>query len=264
MESRCINNGYNSSTCELKSNRGKACTDNELCDKFSPAIEHASIFDDDKWYWKSSMRLLISATNSLFRGEERKFCGSSKANEHCKSRNKMGHYHFIPRDVENVLSMLIYSRNYLKTVLPKSLEYGKGPKFLDCGCGVGNIVILAHFAGFDAYGVEYDPLTLTRGRRLLKQFDIDPKRLMKGDILEYSKYHEYDVLYGYCPMNNSEFEHKFEYKLRLDMKIGALICGLPYHIGCEKIDDQYVYFKRLVLNDGYGMSPAIKVKHETN
>lgn len=242
--------------CSLKFNRNKECIE---CEKYTPEKEHIPSFRDEKWSWKTGMGALTRAFHHLASYEEHKFHTSEKAQEHCDSRREMGHYHFIPRSSESALRMLTHTFRYLG---PKMRSK---PKFLDCGCGVGNIVLLAHFVGFDAYGIEYDALTLNRGRRLISQFGLQRTRLMHGDILEFSEYHEYDLLYGYCPMVDSKLEKQFEQKLRRDMKIGALISGLGFTRGCEEIGKERIYFKQLLLeqSSAFGIgNPGIKIAHE--
>jgi len=252
-EQRCVYmSGRNK--CNLKFNRGKKCI---ACEQHTPEGEYIPSFDDEKWSWKTGMNALTRAFDHLANNEERKFHAGKKAQEHCDSRRKMGHYHFIPRSSEFILHALTCAFKYLGSRTESQ------PKFLDCGCGVGNVVIPANFVGFSAYGIEYDAITLARGRRLLKQFGMDPKRLMKGDILKFSKYHEYDLLYGFCPMSNCELEDEFEQKLRLGMKIGALISGLRFTSGCEKIGKERIYFKQLRLAGGRN-PVGIKIAHETN
>lgn len=261
-EQRCVYmRGHN--RCNLKFNRDKRCIAGMKggieyhCEQHTPEREHTLSFDDEKWAWKAGMNALTQAFDYLANNEERKFHTSKKAQDHCDSRGKMGHYHFIPRSAESVLCILTHAFKYLG---PKTESK---PKFLDCGCGVGNVVIPANFVGFNAYGIEYDAITLARGRRLLEQFGMDPKRLMKGDILKFPKYHEYDLLYGYCPMSSSKLEDEFERKLRLGMKIGALISGLRFTKGCEEIGKERIYFEQLQLAR-YQTSVGIKIAHETD
>jgi SAM-dependent methyltransferase len=174
----------------------------------------------------------MRAFGDLFAAEQYKFSIDKRGREHREQRHKLGHYHFIGRDMNSVMHIVISAREH----------FGPGrwqPKFLDCGCGVGNVVMMAQYAGFDAYGIEYDEKTLKRGQRLFKQFRLDPKKLFQGDILEYPDYHKYDVLYGYCPLSDREKEHLFENKLKLDMKVGALLAGIHFRPpGYEEIGEK--------------------------
>lgn len=253
-------NNANRGTCHKKFNRGKDCV---LSTK--PRCGHKKLhkvcnqtFDDPKWYWKSTMNTLMTAMSGLFYSEQAKFQNSKKGEAHADRRRKIGHYPFIMREMGGVMAMVIHVRKYFGSRT-------KTPKFIDCGCGVGNVVLMAHFAGFDAYGIEYDPVTLQRGRRLFKQFRVNPKKLFRGDILEYPNYADYDVIYCYCPMCNDEKEQAFENKVKLDMKVGALTCGLRDR-NDNRIGKERAYFQRLILAaDDYACSmvnPLIKMAHE--
>lgn len=247
-------------TCQKAFNRGKDCllhAGKARCGHKRNSVESVQVFQDEKWFWKTGIELTMCAFSSLFYGEQDKFCSKDKPgdNDHAKEIHKRGHYHFIQRDIQTVLSIVIHLHKYLRD----TRKIGKQFKFLDCGCGVGNVVMMAHLKGFDAYGIEYDTVTLRRGRKLLKQFKIDPKRLSQGDILEYPNYADYDVLYGYCPMCNHEKEKEFEAKLKHDMRIGAILAGISAN-NCEKIGKDYVFFKKLEL--GYGPYNTIRVNQK--
>jgi SAM-dependent methyltransferase len=253
----CIYLTNSDGTCHKKFNRGKECVSytGRRCGHKRLNRTSTPVFDDEKWHWKSNMHTLSLALSNLFYGEQAKFHDNEKGDAHAKRRMELGHYPFIMRDMNNVISMVTHARKHFghrRRTEPK-------PKFLDCGCGVGNVVLMAHFAGFDAYGIEYDSVTLQRGRRLLKQFRVNPKKLFQGDILEYPNYADYDVLYGYCPMCDRDKEDAFESKVRLDMKIGALLWGIGWRKS-EKIGKERVYFQRLIL--GPDAVSSIKVAHE--
>ena len=158
----------------------------------------------------------------LFAHERRRFSADKRGYSHRRRREKLGHYPFIPRDIDHAMCMIMAAKTYLeKTSNRRSGKF----KFLDAGCGVGNIVMLAYAAGFDAYGVEYDPKTLEWGKSLFEQFLLEPERLMQGDILEFNNYADYDVIYAYCPMLKGELERRFEEKAAQEAKPGAVIIG---------------------------------------
>lgn len=233
-----VGNDERANVCYKKFNRGKKCkllTSSYKCRCYLPVSENAPVFDDEKWFWKSSYNALGRAFDRRIETEAKKFVVTRD------QRHKDGHYQFIPRGVDSLMRILIHSYKYLR-----DREEHKGPKFLDCGCGVGNAVLLAQSVGFDAYGIEYDRDTLESGKEMFEQFGVDPKKLFQGDILEYENYHEYDLLYGYCPMTSRKKEHDFECTLKLKMKKGALLAGLTagHH---QQIGKHHVYFKKLIL-----------------
>jgi hypothetical protein len=122
---------------------------------------------------------------------------------------------FIPEALKNVL-------NDLKKTHPRRKVF----KFVDLGCGIGNIVIMAEAIGFKAYGVENDP----RLENLKKQ----SSWFKFEDIME-TDLNEYDVLYFYRPFQNYKFEDKFEKRIMRDMKVGAYI----YPLGEWPVNKKY-------------------------
>ena len=247
----CVFFNYGPGTCQRqdKACDAKGCKDLIKTNVIEPA------FTDTKWAWKTSMNLLTRVYDAFMRREQCQISNNMKLRKACYKR---GHFHFIARETEPLLRMLIHLRSHFG-------EQRKKIKFLDCGCGIGNVVILARFAGFDAYGVEYDKQTLKRGKEVLPLFGVESSKLHQGDLLEYPDFDKYDVLYGYCPMSHGGKERTFEKKLYKDMKIGAMLIG----IGAGKREqvgrNEYVYFQRLRIYRGYEYSsanPNVKVAHE--
>lgn len=127
-----------------------------------------------------------------------------------------GSYPFISnRNLEVVLDTLIA----IKTRFPVTGNY---PKFLDAGCGIGQIVHLAQYVGYQAYGIDLDDDMLKEGRKMFSKYHNRPF-LTKADITKYRNYSKYDVVYYYCPMNNHDKEVKFERYVDKKVKIGAII-----------------------------------------
>lgn len=258
---KCGKKSHNNKKCEL-AKRKQACCSDQLPKKVGEPT-----FNDPKWFWKASCNILSKAFNSRISLEARRFSPTQD------KRRKDGHFQFIPRRVDDLMRMLVYAHKYLTQE-----DSFKRPMFLDCGCGVGNVVMLAEFAGFDAYGIEYDKATLAAGKELLKEFRLDPKKLFQGDILEYSDYQKYDVLYTFCPMVSTGKEWAFEQKLKHDMKVGALLLGMRAGrvVGTagkggvvartEETEEWRAYFQVLCLEDADRLyargNPCIKVDQE--
>lgn len=132
---------------------------------------------------------------------------------------KHGSYAFIPMPSRRILSTLMKAYDYLWKRSSSRQELS----FLDAGCGVGNIMLLARAVGFDAYGLELDPTTI-RFAKIINPFWKD---IQKQNILTYLSYGEFDVVYYYCPFNNMRKEAQFEKRVEDQMKIGALLIGKP-------------------------------------
>ena len=131
-----------------------------------------------------------------------------------KKSNK-DHYCFIPtRNVENIVRAL----RYLKT----HSDISRYPKFLDCGCGIGNIMMLAEKLGFKPYGIEYEKENVALARTLLRGI-INNRQIIHDDILKYKHYNRYDVIYYFEPLQNHEKRREFADKIAKGAKRGAFV-----------------------------------------
>ena len=125
------------------------------------------------------------------------------------------HYGFIPSEnTVDIIRTLIHIRNKFPDEQPT-------PKFLDIGCGIGNIVQIAYRLGFEAYGLEYSEKIYNVAKELTGQSPMS--NVFKGDMLSFKKYHKYDVLYYYQPMSNVDVMSRFAKKLAREMKPGAYV-----------------------------------------
>jgi hypothetical protein len=245
--------------CYINSAGGKKCKPDNCPDK-TRTLVNAPAYDnkarDSGYHWKSAMEMLIRLYSATVSVEQQKFYGDEN---YYKSRRDMGHFEFIPRDVSTLIEMFDHLKKHY--MYKRSSEI----KFLDCGCGVGNVVLLARMAGFDAYGVEYDEKTLNAGRTFLKGFGEDgEKRLFQGDLLTFDKFGDYDILYGYCPLSAGALEREFEQRLAKQMKIGAMVTGLSIKKGMKCAKGEIAWFQRLILSrpDDYVLAnPMVKIKH---
>lgn len=123
-------------------------------------------------------------------------------------------YGFIPsRDIDFLLRNLkkIYNRLYKKT--------GHVPSFMDIGCGIGNILLLAHELGYKTTGLEYNPKIYKIATNLCNS----KTNIIKGDMRKFKNYGDYDVLYYYHPMMDFKAMRNFSIELCKQMKPGAYL-----------------------------------------
>jgi len=253
-----------------KTKKVSRCSGWDKCKKgYVPKDKHLEITHNNTktFYYQANSIALANLFSGLFYGEQRKFENNKEGEAHAKRRRKKGHYHFIQRPVDHVIRLLQAARAYFSKIGADNYSIhnpdGKKPMFLDAGCGVGNIVMLAHAVGFDAYGIEYDLKTLNRGKKLFEQFRLDPGRLMKGDILEFNNYHIYDVIYTYCPMVNHKLEQQFEDKARREAKKGAIFIGMGTQSNyTDPVTGERLFFQRqavTIAGDDAYLSMYIKL-----
>lgn len=93
--------------------------------------------------------------------------------------------------------------------IPNTIDYFDivpTKKFLDIGCGTGITLHIARALGFDAYGLETDPVTL----KLLDATHGRTSKVIVEDILSFDKYGDFDVLFMYRPFRNEQSEKELE------------------------------------------------------
>lgn len=154
-------------------------------------------------------------------------------------KTKKGHHPFVPsHHPTKILGHLRFARDYIH----KRDGCQAGVSFLDCGCGVGNIMLLATtLRGFNIIaGIEYDKETYEIARMLCQRGQI-----FKGDLTKFERYSDYNILYYYEPMHCPTKRETFIKKLINDTKVGTLIITN----GCSQPFRHSRKFKR--LNGGY-------------
>jgi len=92
------------------------------------------------------------------------------------------------------------------------------PTFLDCGCGIGNILLLAGVAGYKTTGIECDGKTFRVAKKLARHSNIIHK-----DITEFKHYHKFDVIFFYVPINDPGKMRMFINKVIDGAKVGSFI-----------------------------------------
>ena len=129
-------------------------------------------------------------------------------------RNKS--HPFIPYTPKVAVEQLLTAFDFL--VNEKNIYNKK--HFLDAGCGIGNIMLLAKKVGFISHGLEIDPALI----RMAKKINSDVScNIIKQNIMTYKNYDEYDVIYYFCPFACHKKQAKFEERVEDQMKIGALL-----------------------------------------
>lgn len=146
-----------------------------------------------------------------------------------KEKNKIsrskGYYPFVQNHSINSVT------TYLKDAKPIVIKaQDKSPAenllFLDAGCGVGNIMYLAKDMDYIVHGIERCRKNVKVAKRVVSHnnsWAYDRSQVFGGDILKFKKYHEYDVIYYFCPIVDSKMETEFELLVENTMKVGAVV-----------------------------------------
>lgn len=126
-------------------------------------------------------------------------------------------YPFIPHSYTKLCSTLTEIEKHLYR-----RGLGHTPTFLDAGCGIGNIMLLAYEIGFDVSGIDLNPDLIEMAHHLLNGLRPEPE-LDIANILSYNKYNTFDVIYYFHPLCDYAMEKEFEKKVENEAKVGAII-----------------------------------------
>jgi SAM-dependent methyltransferase len=164
------------------------------------------------------------------------------------THQKKGAWEFIPIRTGDILSTFYPLQIYLdRTLKAPTYRY----KFLDAGCGIGNVLLLARAMGLagEYHGLELFPKTHKAAVKFVGEGNkdyINNIKIIKKDILKFKSYADYDIIYYFHPLRDPEKEIKFEKKIENEMKVGAiLIPRLKRDFSIEK-DPR---FEKLQLKD---------------
>jgi SAM-dependent methyltransferase len=125
-------------------------------------------------------------------------------------------YPFVAMDTRQVFAQLEFVARYLG--LSPDTGPADPPRFLDVGCGIGNILLFAEQFGFEAFGIEKDEYPFQVAARLIGE-----ENIAQADIWTYDNYGDYEVLYYYRPFSGREQQLRFERLIEDSMKTGSIL-----------------------------------------
>jgi 2-polyprenyl-3-methyl-5-hydroxy-6-metoxy-1,4-benzoquinol methylase len=118
-------------------------------------------------------------------------------------------YPFVPMDTRQA---------YDQVKLAHSLVSLKNPTFIDVGCGIGNIMLMAELMGFQAYGIEKDPYPFEIAKKLMGHESVS-----QDDIWEFERFAEFDVIYYFRPFSEKSLQEKFEKLMEEQLRPGGIL-----------------------------------------
>ena len=127
---------------------------------------------------------------------------------HTKFLGDVG-YRYIPAPID-----FIYDS--LKLINEK--EPIKGKRFLDVGCGIGNVCGIAVQFGCVAEGIELNPVLNNVSKELFPEIIVH-----NMNISEFNTYSDYDIIFYFLPYQIDELEEEMIKKIENSVKIGTYI-----------------------------------------
>lgn len=148
---------------------------------------------------------------------------------------------------QNAYNNVTYSiHHFLKNlriakVACEFLRGGHRPKFLDCGCGLGTKSFLARHNGFDAYGIDLNPVYVEIARAVIDGAKPEYKdSAVVANMLEYEGYGDFDCIYFYCPIRHQEKMMRFEKRVISQLQKPTIIFGV-FPCYCGRSDAENVH-----------------------
>lgn len=146
-----------------------------------------------------------------------RFIGYFSRNAQRESQNDpAGEYPFVAMDTRQVYEQLRFVAGYLAE--KKTQTENWPPTFIDIGCGIGNVMLIAEQFGFDVFGLEKDPYPAAIAAQL---FSAD--RVFQSDIFAFPDYARFDVIYYFRPFSQARMQSRFELTIETSMKPGAIL-----------------------------------------
>lgn len=125
---------------------------------------------------------------------------------------------YIPYNAGHICTILI---NLSETY--KHISEGRA-KFLDIGCGMGNIIIIAKSVGLSVEGIERDKTTFRHATKIVGNIG----KIHNANMLTFKDYGKYDVLYYYVPIKDHVLMAKAANRIASQMKIGAIMIPMGF------------------------------------
>ena len=125
-------------------------------------------------------------------------------------------YPFVAMDTRQVYDQLQFVSQLL-------YQEGRGRQddvctFIDIGCGIGNVMLLAEPFGFEVHGIEKDANPRQVAEKLF-----GPGRVLAEDVFGYDGYGGFDVVYYFRPLADKPRQIEFERLVEEGMRPGAIL-----------------------------------------
>ncbi len=131
-------------------------------------------------------------------------------------------YPFIAMDTRQAYEQIRVAKEYLL----KKQQFSQDLQFIDIGCGIGNILLMAELMEFRVFGIEKDPVPFKIAKNLLGD-----SLVQQTDIWKFNRFHDFDVIYYFRPFPVRKLQCVFEKKIENQLRPGGIL------IANRKMDD---------------------------
>lgn len=142
-------------------------------------------------------------------------------------------YPFVPMDTRQAYAQISLARDLLR----REKKMRPGVSFIDVGCGIGNILLMAEVMDFTVFGIEKDEYPYKIARKLMGE-----ESVAQDDIWAFKRFNDFDVIYYFRPFSEKMQQVAFEHMIEEQLKPGGIL------IANRKMDmeiDNNPHFRRL-------------------
>ncbi len=123
-------------------------------------------------------------------------------------------YPFVPMDPRQVYEQLKFVRDYLRVHDHAEEAW----RFLDIGCGIGNVLLVAEQMDFSVWGIEKDEFPFKVAAKM-----IGSRFISQTDIWQYDGYDKFKVIYYFRPFHEGNMQRKFERYVEDQLQPGGIV-----------------------------------------
>ncbi|MBU0682295.1 MAG: class I SAM-dependent methyltransferase [Proteobacteria bacterium] len=151
----------------------------------------------------------------IFFGVINRFIGYFTRDAIRASQNNTSHeYPFVPMDTRQAYAQISLARDLLR----REKRMQSGVSFIDVGCGIGNVLLMAELMDFTVYGIEKDEYPFKIAQKLMGD-----ECVAQDDIWEFSRFGDFDVVYYFRPFAEKELQLTFEHMIEDKLKPGSIL-----------------------------------------
>ena len=123
-------------------------------------------------------------------------------------------YPFVAMDTRQAYEQIQIAKKHLEGVHSADQPLS----FIDVGCGIGNILLLAELMEFKVFGIEKDVVSLDIASGLVGETSVSSE-----DIWDFERFESFDVIYYFRPFCEKELQTKFELRIENNLKPGGVL-----------------------------------------
>jgi hypothetical protein len=144
--------------------------------------------------------------------------------------------------------------NALNLIKEREIEF-LNKKFLDVGSGIGNICGVAELMGLHAEGIELNPVLFNISKQIYPKI-----KFHNLDICKFDDYNDYDIIFYFLPIADSESQLNLRKKIEDNIRIGTYIILYEEENQFYGKDDRFLDIPYVSNINGFDNRLWLKIK----